>query len=127
MSQTVVEHCRNIFAEDKTKKFVHTDSYNGEKSDLSMSLDVIYHLVEDDIFNDYMERLFQASNKYVVIYASNHDHLDTDHVRHRKFSDWIENYREDFELLSHTPNKFPYDTKNPDNTSVADFYIYKRK
>ena len=43
------------------------------KADLSLSLDVIYHLVEDDVFEYYMRTLFEASNGYVIIYASDSD------------------------------------------------------
>lgn len=36
-----------------------------------MSLDVIYHLIEDEIYNKYMNNLFMAAEKYVFIYSSN--------------------------------------------------------
>ena len=34
-----------------------------KKADLSMSLDVLYHILEDNVFNSYMINLFNSSNK----------------------------------------------------------------
>lgn len=38
--------------------FYHLDDYKKEKYKLVLSLDVIYHLIEDDIFEKYMETIF---------------------------------------------------------------------
>lgn len=40
------------------------------KGDLALSLDVIYHLIEDEIFEKYMKDVFRASTKYVIIYST---------------------------------------------------------
>ena len=37
--------------------------HTGLKEDLTLSFDVIYHLVEDNVFHDYMAALFAASTK----------------------------------------------------------------
>jgi hypothetical protein len=39
--------------------------------DLELSLDVIYHLVEDEVFDAYMRSLFAHAGRFVVIYSSN--------------------------------------------------------
>jgi hypothetical protein len=95
-------------------------------ADLSLSLDVIYHLVEDRVFHAHMEQLFAAGRKFVVIYASNFDRHDARHVRHRKFTKWVEANRPEFVLIDAVKNPYPWDPANSDETSFADFFVYER-
>lgn len=129
VSEKAIEMCKEKFANDKTKQFVccgNAQFQNELKGDLALSLDVIYHLVEDDVFEQYMKRLFESSNKYVCIYASNFDEQTDVHVKHRKFTDWIEhNVGDRWKLERMIKNIYPYDETNPDNTSVSDFYFYR--
>ena len=94
-----------------------------------MSLDVIYHLVEDRVFEKYMRDLFSASNKYVIIYASNKDEQEegqAEHVRHRKFTTWVEKNQRGWKLEKHIKNKYPYNEETKEG-SFADFYLFKKK
>lgn len=59
ISSIAIEICQNAFANDDTKCFKSFDDYNNETAELSLSLDVIYHLVEDAIFEEYMLRLLR--------------------------------------------------------------------
>ncbi|MDR0206451.1 MAG: class I SAM-dependent methyltransferase [Bacteroidales bacterium] len=127
VSNTVLDICKNIYEGDKTKKFIHASNYQGETAEISLSLDVIYHLIEDDVFEQYMNLLFSSSHKFVIIYSSNTESLSpASHIRHRKFSDWIEKERSDFFLLEFVPNKYPF-VEGDSNTSFAEFYIYEKK
>ena len=76
ISPNAVSKCKQIFQEDTTKTFKLLKDYNNEKADLSLSLDVIFHLVEDEIFEEYMNNLFHASIKYTIIYSSNKEDSD---------------------------------------------------
>ncbi len=127
VSPTVIAKARAQFADDPSIRFIHTSELTPDtKADLSISLDVIYHLVEDDVFDLYMRRLFDAARKAVIIYASNEDKGWKDpHVRHRKFTDWIEKNRPDFIFMSRVPNRYPYDAKKPDDTSFSDHHIFR--
>ncbi|MEE4660646.1 MAG: class I SAM-dependent methyltransferase [Halieaceae bacterium] len=128
VSHTAVDLCTERFAGDASKRFVHSSDYGAERADLSLSLDVIFHLVEEQVFETYMADLFEAASRYVIVYSSNSD-VDgkfLEHVRHRRFTDWVEANRTDFQLVEHIPNRFPYDDSDPDNTSFADFYIFER-
>ena len=129
VSNTAIQICRNQFSKDPTKTFFHSDQYSGEKAELALSLDVIYHLVEDEIFEKYMASLFGAAERHVIIYAtdSDDDVYNAAHVRHRRFTGWIEKNASDFKLIRHIPNRYPYSEADPDNTSFADFFIYGRK
>lgn len=128
VSRTAIERTRALFAGDPTKRFVHIDDLPvGELAELALSLDVIYHLVEDAVFHDHMERLFAAAQRSVAIYASNFDRRDALHVRHRKFTDWVERNRDDFELIQRIQNAYPWNPRNSDQTSPADFFFFERK
>ena len=127
VSEEALFICRNKFFEDKSKVFKNVSDYVSQQADLSMSLDVIYHLVEDSVFESYMKKLFNASKKWVIIYSSNYDGSGSAHVRHRQFIDWIATNGHDFSLVVTEKNPFPYSDADPDHTSLADFYIFARK
>ncbi|CAN5503008.1 hypothetical protein BH11PSE9_BH11PSE9_14700 [soil metagenome] len=128
VSDTAIAHCRKVFAADPSRRFLPADQCAGHRADLSMSLDVIFHLVEDNVFDLYMRNLFAASLRYVVIYASDRDDnsgKDGPHVRHRHFSKWIAEHAPQWRLLRHVPNKYPY---HGDHTkgSFAEFFFYEK-
>jgi len=126
ISPKALELCKIRFKDDKSKTFRLMDDYAGEKAELTLSLDVIYHLIEDAVFNEYMERLFNSSERFVVIYSSDTDHqrkIQAPHVRHRKFSMWVQKNRPEWQLLKHIPNKYPL-TVGKSQGSFADFYLY---
>jgi len=128
VARTAVEMCQKTFADDATKTFVTSADYNGQTADLALSLDVIYHLIEDEVYHQYMTTLFASARKYAIVYASNtaeNDHGD-DHVKHRKFTDWVVGNAPDFALVSLVPNKYPFKATNPENTSFADFYVFEK-
>ncbi len=124
ISKTAIEKCMSIFKNDLSKSFFMYDpkSFDGEaanfKADLSLSLDVIYHLLEDDVFEMYMHHLFQTSTKFVIIYAWDVEGKRNLHVRHRKFTHWIKMNLEEWQLIQAIENK----TTDP----VCDFFIYKK-
>ena len=128
VSLEAVKRCRARFAGDDSKTFLAVAEYGGQRADLTLSLDVIYHLVEDAVFDDYMRLLFDASEKWVIVYASNHD--DTDraeaaHVRHRQFTRWVEANRPGWKLKQTIPNRYPF-TGDFRLGSFADFFIFER-
>lgn len=128
VSETSTEMCRKLFKGDKTKEFYTLDKYKNQKADLTMSLDVLYHLVEQKVFEDHINTLFEASTKFVIIYAFDGDNIRTaDHVKSRKFTDYIDANIKGWKLYQHIPNKYPYDESNPDHTTWADFYVYEQR
>jgi len=128
VSAFAVKLCREKFKNDTTKRFqLYNGKYNGsEKCDLAISLDVIYHLIEDDVFEKYMNDLFHAATSFVIIYASDADGEQRYHEKMRKFTVWISNNITDWVLDNKIKNPYPYDIADPDNTSQSDFYIYKK-
>ncbi|GAO39048.1 hypothetical protein SCH01S_25_00280 [Sphingomonas changbaiensis NBRC 104936] len=127
VSETVLQSCRVKFKEKKNFSFRHASSYSGEKFDLSMSLDVIFHLVEDDVFHKYMANLFSASDKYVLIYSSDFDDSGEfgAHVKNRDFKRWVGKNAPEFVLESRISNPFPFNGDH-EETSFCDLFLYKR-
>jgi hypothetical protein len=125
VSPVAVQMAQQTFQQDNSKKFLTTEEYQGESAELALSLDVIYHLVEDSVFKAYMERLFQASTKYVVIYSSNCSGLMTDspHVRHREFTMWVKQKFPSASAPEVVKNPFPIGLRT-NETSFAHFFIY---
>jgi hypothetical protein len=122
-----IDRCSGLFAHDPSKRFYLADALPKDLDafDLTLSLDVIYHLVEDSVFDAYMRRLFGIAQSYVVIYSSNYDALTNAlHVRHRKFTAWISKNAPDWEAEGMVANRFPYDANRPEETSHADFYFF---
>lgn len=133
ISEHALQRCKKMYASDSTKDFYPVEQWNGQQAELALSLDVLYHLIEDDVFEQYMNTLFSAATRFVIIYASNEEKLNqllgshVTHVRHRKFTQWvIKNmaYTWDFHKL--IPNKYPFNVHDQNNTSFANFYIFRR-
>jgi SAM-dependent methyltransferase len=130
VSPAAVKRCSSLFANDQSKRFFLAGALPAGLGtfDLALSLDVIYHLVEDRVFEEYMSRLFSFSRSYVVIYASNYDaRTQALHVRHRKFTAWIDKKAPEWQPTGIVVNRFPADPLQPDETSFADFHFFTHK
>jgi SAM-dependent methyltransferase len=129
ISPTALAQCRDLFKEDSSKSFHEMKEYQNESAELTLSLDVIYHLTEDDIFDAYMRKLFSASRRFVIIYSSNQieqDEVVVAHVLHRLFTAWVDLHQPDWKLIQHIPNRYSF-ADDPVMGSFADFYIYERQ
>jgi len=124
VSRTAITLCMKRFKNDKTKSFFLYDPECFEennyifRADLVLSLDVIYHLIENKIFKLYMKHLFSSSDKFVIIYSDDTNTNQRYHEKHRQFSKWIETNLSEWKLINKIKNRFP-------NESCADFFIYK--
>jgi len=132
VSRSVLKRSCERFSEDKTKSFF---LYNGSafvdnagvfSADLALSLDVIYHLVEDEVFEKYMRDLFGSAGRYVIIYSANEAGKPDNHLRLRKFTDWVDRDASEWKLAQKIANRYPFDPNLPDDTSFADFYVFER-
>jgi len=130
ISEDALTQCRERFKADLNKTFLHLSSYDParHKADLSLSLDVVFHLVEDRAFEDYMSRLFESSNRFVIVYSSDTDDdlgVSAPHVRHRQFTRWVAANQPNWRLVETIKNRYPYDG-NHLLTSFADFFVFER-
>lgn len=126
VSESALARCRERFVDDASRRFMPVVAAAGLRADLSMSLDVLYHLVEDEVFDAYMRRLFESARRLVVVYSSNHDSTDTGapHVRHRRFTDWVDRHATGWRLWRHLPNPYPWGD-DVRAGSFADFYLFR--
>jgi SAM-dependent methyltransferase len=129
VSRQAVDLCRRRFIDDGNKQFFDLQNENGGaiRADMALSLDVIYHLVEDAVYDAYMRRLMRAAERFICVYSSNTalpGHVA--HIRHRCFTDWFGKNAPEWIVIKIIRNAFPYDPKNPDETSWADFYFLSR-
>ena len=136
VSPTAVRQCIRRFAGDKTKSFFlyqhdcFADTKKLFRCELALSLDVIFHLVETDIYETYLRHLFASSDHYVIVYSSNQDiprFSEVSHERHRKFTEDIDRLTFGWELFKMIENKFKPTSTNPEEGSVADFYFFRKK
>ncbi len=132
VSAESVKRCRERFAGDATKNFYLynekclSDSGDRCEAELGLSLDVVYHLVEDDVYQDHIKHLFASSRRYVIIYSScKEDDSEYAHIRHRVFSRDVEKLK-GWKFVECVKNKYPIDQLGPQAGSFADFYIYRQ-
>jgi hypothetical protein len=127
VSRAAIALCKRRFADDPSKSFFRYDGpcfidHAGLfTADLAISLDVIYHLVEDSVFETYMTHLFTAGGRYVAIYSTNMVMGGTaPHVRHRNFSSWVDENCPQWRLAGLTCGTGP-------GSGRADFFVYERQ
>lgn len=132
ISRTAISLCRDKFRNDQKKSFFFydpeffIDSAGVFRADLALSLDVIFHLVEDSVFTRYMELLFQAAQRFVIIYSSNYNEIScSPHERERQFSDYVASKFKDWKLIEKINNRYPLSEYPAPMGSLADFYIYE--
>ncbi|MBR1170989.1 class I SAM-dependent methyltransferase [Bradyrhizobium liaoningense] len=128
VSASAIDLCRTKFKDDASKQFWLASSSEAQaaRAELSMSLDVIYHLVEDTIYEQYMTSLVAAAERYICIYSSNVAKVaPAEHVRHRVFTDWMTKNAPAWKLVLKVENPFQEDPSNPDHTSWANFYFFE--
>lgn len=136
VAPSAIRLCIQRFQNDATKSFFAidpralADPLGRLRAEMALSLDVLYHLVEDDVRDAYLQGLFQAATRYVVIYSSDGPAptVGAAHERHRPFTPWVEANRPDWQLIQRTPNAYPMQSANDEahETSPADFFIYAR-
>jgi hypothetical protein len=130
LSELMIEASRTRFAGRAGWSFLTLAEFDAgpPQAEMAMSLDVIYHLIEDAVFDRYMQRLFSAATEYVLIYASDHDEQPSArHVRHRHYSAWIAAHQPTWQLAETWEQPFPLsNTTNPQDTTFASFRLFSK-
>ncbi|MGA2463625.1 MAG: class I SAM-dependent methyltransferase [Thermodesulfobacteriota bacterium] len=133
VARKAIQLCRQQFSDDATKSFFlydpecFIDNAQLFRADATISLDVIYHLVEDHVFEQYMAHLFQCAKRFVIIYSSDWDIItNSPHEKHRHFSHYVESHFSEWQFLDKVENPFPLSKYPPPLGSLADFFIYEK-
>ncbi len=135
VSKTIVSRNRQKYSDRKHRLFFHirpdflgTDLV-GFQPDMAVSLDVVFHLIEDENYHIYMRNLFGAGNRMVVIYT--HDMPDGEarrvakapHVVFRNVEMWARQHAPDFCLLDKFANPYLGATDGQP-TSPCTFFVF---
>lgn len=135
ISEQAVALSSELFSEDSSKNFFVYDPNDFETNqknfsgDLVLSLDVIYHLVEDEVYRKYLTNVFNSAKKYVAIYSSDEEIpriLHSRHVRHRKFTRHVEEWFPAWELKDILKNN-QLKNKSKGNGPSVDFFIFQAR
>lgn len=143
VSRHAIRACIDKFREDSTKSFcvydscAFGDSAGWLSADLAISLDVIYHLVENDVFQSYLQHLFLSAKRFVVIYSCDSDDPSSGnlcthvryppHVRPRRFTEYVEQHFPEWHLTRRVANRFPWHPQNRPDGSWSDFFVFCRQ
>ncbi len=132
VSRVAIRTCVKRFSDDSAKSFFlyhpegFADNLGVFRAELALSLDVVYHLVEQATFEAYMRHLFGAARRYVIIYSSDTDAPSPDrHIRHRQFTAWVAQHLGEWRLRIRVVNQYPLG-EGPEEGSFADFYVFER-
>lgn len=125
IAERAIERCKLLMPQHTFINIAKDPKPEFECADLVLSMDVIYHLVEDEVYEKYMFQLCELSKQYIIIYSANFDSNEfAAHVKPRKFTEnkWL---NKSYDLIKIEKNKYPamIDTEG----SFSDWYIYKRK
>ncbi|MDR3155301.1 MAG: tetratricopeptide repeat protein [Deltaproteobacteria bacterium] len=133
ISPKAVEICADKYRHDPTKSFHVYDPLGPplaqtEQAELAVSLDVVYHLLEDDTYEAYMRDLFRLAGRFVAVYSNNTEKTEdySQHIRCHKFTGWVERNLTEWVLCGYVPNPYPPDPIAALETSSADFYFFSR-
>ncbi|MGK2948355.1 MAG: hypothetical protein ACSLFP_07260 [Acidimicrobiales bacterium] len=125
--------CAERFGADPTKQFFAYDretfdqDHGGLRAELALSLDVVFHLIEDDLFEAHLTHLFDAATRYVIVFGRDREHLaTTGHVRDRRFSEWVGSHRPQWRLIDRVPSPHPF-TGDVTTGTASEFFVYQRR
>ena len=132
VAHDAIRRCANRFGDDGTKSFFlydpdcfvdHTGVF---VADLALSLDVVFHLVEDAVFEQHMQHLFGVARRFVIVYSSDFDGPGmAAHVRHRNVSAWVASSFPAWERTEVVEN--PHTTHDDGTPTIAKFLVFRRR
>lgn len=112
VSETAVELCRHRMADRLEYEFDSLPPADGWQYlgyDLSLSIDVAYHLPNNQVFAQHLRDVFDASVRWAIIYTTDLLRLapypeSSEHVLHRHVVNFVFTHFHDWDLASLTYN-----------------------
>ena len=124
VAPSAVSRCRALFASDTAKRFAVYDPFHFDPdtahADLALSLEVIFHLTEEDLYQLYLQHLFAAADRWVIIFASNTNDPSNGpypHFHPRRFTPDVP---AGWRLRAQVPNPHR-------DISWSDFFVFEKK
>ncbi len=131
VSPTIIDKCRTRFHDDPAKEFALYEpegfaaALGGRRFDLALSLDVVYHLVEDEVYRAHIEHLFAHSTRYVIVYSTDVEVAGQGsavHVRHRAVAADIASWIDGWELIDRSVG-LPASADEP----AVEFLVFQKR
>lgn len=121
VAPAALERCRRLFANDAGKQFdlyvPATFDPRAVQADLTLSLEVIFHLTEDDLYHAHLRHLFGSARRWVVIFSADEAASSPfPHFRLRRFSADVP---AGWQLRERVPNPHR-------DISVSDFFVFEK-
>lgn len=116
ISRFTIHRLRREWQHEPRRRFALLNEVGAVTADLGLSLDVIFHCVDDLDYELHLRRLFASAKRLVLIHSSDYNGGRTArHVRWRKFTGDVEHIAPGWLLES-----------KPDNPRELGFYLYRR-
>lgn len=136
VSPTQLSRTMARFAEDASKSFAlydpirYSDRAGIITADLALSLDVIFHLTEDEVYQRHLEHVFGAARRFVALYTSDADDPEltgefAPHMRNHPVLRDVAKHFPEWRLRERIENPHPWSREDTDG-SISDFFIYER-
>ena len=124
ISKVAIERCVANHGSNMKRSFIwydpehFCDPLHILSADCAMSLDVLFHLIEDEVFARYIHNLFSCGGRYVIIYGLDQQMTKSVHVsvRYRKYTEYIAKNVQGFRLVFQVASKGKF----------GDFHLYER-
>jgi len=133
VSETAIARCRSRYADDTSKQFFTSSEFATQRvarPEAALSLDVIFHLVERDVYATYLNELFAAAERFVLLFTSDTSdwplQSSTAEVFHRPVKRDVATHFPNWRLIEEHKNPRRY---RGDSTtgSYANFLLYARQ
>jgi hypothetical protein len=133
VSKTAIIKCEKLFREDIKKSFFLYDPlafFDRNKffqAELATSIDVLFHLVEDEIYFKYLDDLFGSAQRIVVIYSWNFTEGEEKFALHclpRNFTKDVEKRIQGWKLSQIINNPYTLEKYGNKEGSYSNFYFY---
>jgi SAM-dependent methyltransferase len=105
-SATAVRLCIDRFSGDATKSFIalqpgaYADPAGWLRGDLALSMEVLFHLIEQKVYDDYLRLLFASAERYVVICSNDLTGAEREVTeRYRSFTEWVAKHEPGWQLV----------------------------
>ncbi len=127
LSDVALQICRSKFKETSFLFSNYQDfKENFNLYEMALSMDVLFHIINEKDLYHYIDVLFSSATRYVIIYSSNVEYENRFHVRDRKFTPIVEKKIKNWKLIFEEKNPYPYDLNNAEATSRSNFYVYEK-
>lgn len=124
VAMSAVKRCRALFAGDLNKSFHHYRPGNFHPEDfqaeLGLSLEVIFHLTEEELYHLHLQHLFACAQRWVIIFSSNDDDRTGGVFPHLKPRRFLADIPENWILCRQMPNPHA-------DISFSSFFIFEKQ